>query len=280
MTEIDALAPGTAGRWTHENTAVEFSEHLAPGAVVLDRQHGSLSIRHRLSSTDIGEALVHRLTDMDLSQREFELVLVGLVRSTVTDPVEAWTTYYRNSLDDLLSGSADFAPVHQRAEALVRGSVLDLGSCFGFFPLRLAMAGIEVTATDLSRGTAFEFSWDQFLPICSDLRSVPLSFAVAAWACFCLLCLLTDFGDLSPIVLEEVRVPVSDGGQCPHPPARCNAGGWDCGRPRQRRVPAPALKRTGTLPILIAPPTPPPQRAGRSGGPRWRRCSGNWRAAP
>ena len=35
MTEIDALAPGTAGRWTHENTAVEFSEHLAPGEVVL-----------------------------------------------------------------------------------------------------------------------------------------------------------------------------------------------------------------------------------------------------
>ena len=153
MTEIDALAPGTAGRWTHENTAVEFSEHLAPGEVVLDRQDGSLSIRHRLSSTDIGEALVHRLTDMNLSQREFELALVGLVRSTVTDPVEAWTTYYRNSLDDLLSGSADFAPVHERAEALVRGSVLDLGSCFGFFPLRLAMAGIEVTATDLSKGT-------------------------------------------------------------------------------------------------------------------------------
>ena len=37
-----------------------------------------------------------------------------------------------------------------------------------------------ITATDLSRGTGFEFTWDQFTLICSDLGSVPLSFAVAA----------------------------------------------------------------------------------------------------
>lgn len=153
MTEIDALAPGAAGRWVHENIAVEITEDLAPGAVVRGLRDGSVSIRHRLSSTDIGEGLVHRITEMGVSQREFELILVGLVRSTVTDPVEAWTTYYRNSLDDLLSGSSAFAPVHERAAALVRGSVLDLGSCFGFFPLRLARAGTEVTATDLSEGT-------------------------------------------------------------------------------------------------------------------------------
>lgn len=37
-----------------------------------------------------------------------------------------------------------------------------------------------VTAMELSRGTGFEFTWDQFSLICSDLSSVPLSFAVAA----------------------------------------------------------------------------------------------------
>lgn len=37
-----------------------------------------------------------------------------------------------------------------------------------------------VTATDLSLGTAFEFTEEQFELICSDLSSVPLSFAVAA----------------------------------------------------------------------------------------------------
>jgi len=37
-----------------------------------------------------------------------------------------------------------------------------------------------VSATDLSLGAAFEFTWRQFALICSDLNSVPLSFAVAA----------------------------------------------------------------------------------------------------
>ncbi|HEX6704194.1 MAG TPA: patatin-like phospholipase family protein [Albitalea sp.] len=39
---------------------------------------------------------------------------------------------------------------------------------------------LKVTATDLSLGMAFEFSPEQFALICSDLSSVPLSFAVAA----------------------------------------------------------------------------------------------------
>ena len=37
-----------------------------------------------------------------------------------------------------------------------------------------------ISATDLSLGSSFEFSWEQFSRICSDLTSVPLSFAVAA----------------------------------------------------------------------------------------------------
>jgi NTE family protein len=37
-----------------------------------------------------------------------------------------------------------------------------------------------VSATDLSLGSSFEFTWRQFALICSDLGSVPLSFAVAA----------------------------------------------------------------------------------------------------
>lgn len=157
MTELDALAPSCAapardGRWGYDDVTVEFCDQLAPGALELDRT-GSLTVRHCLNSAHIGESLVPRVTDLKLSQREFEVVMVGLVRSTVADPVEAWTTYYRNSLDDLLGGTADFAPVHSRAESLVLGSVLDLGSCFGFFPLRLALRGIDVTATDLSEGT-------------------------------------------------------------------------------------------------------------------------------
>lgn len=153
MTELDALAPGIAGRWTHENVVVERDDALPAGSVAVDRGSAEIAIRHGLNSSHIGEKLVEKITAMDLTQREFELVMVGLVRSTVPDPVEAWTTYYRNSIDDLLSGASNFAPVHARAEALVDGSVLDLGSCFGFFPLRLALRGVQVTATDLSEGT-------------------------------------------------------------------------------------------------------------------------------
>lgn len=152
MTELDALAPGLSERWTHENVTVEYAPDLPVGEVTAVRA-ADLVVRHALTSSHIGENLVQKITGMRLSQREFELVMVGLVRSTVADPVEAWATYYRNSLDDLLTGASDFAPVHERAESLVRGSVLDLGSCFGFFPLRLALRGVEVTATDLSEGT-------------------------------------------------------------------------------------------------------------------------------
>ncbi|MDJ0392816.1 mycofactocin oligosaccharide methyltransferase MftM [Rhodococcus sp. G-MC3] len=153
MTELDALAPGIAGRWIHEHIVVEFDEGLSSGTIELNRAAGSLTVRHALNSSHLGEGLLPQITAMNLGQREFELVIVGLVRSTVPDPVESWATYYRNSLDDLLSGAADFAPIHERAESLVDGSVLDLGSCFGFFPLRLALRGVQVTATDLSEGT-------------------------------------------------------------------------------------------------------------------------------
>ncbi|MGF0309198.1 mycofactocin oligosaccharide methyltransferase MftM [Rhodococcus sp. IEGM1428] len=154
MTELDALAPGSDGVWAHENVVVRHMRGLEFDAV---RVGSTVQVCHGLTSAEIGERLVPMVTaqarHVGLSQREFELVLVGLVRTTVTEPIDAWSTYYRNSLDELLGGTADFAPVHARAEDLVVGSLLDLGSCFGFFPLRLAMKGHSVTATDLSAGT-------------------------------------------------------------------------------------------------------------------------------
>ncbi len=58
-----------------------------------------------------------------------------------------------------------------------------------------------VTATDLTRGNGFEFTWDQFALICSDLASVPLSFAVAA-------------SSAVPIVLSPLSVQ-NFASQCP-----------------------------------------------------------------
>ena len=86
--------------------------------------------------------------------QEFEKVFTGVVRSTVDGGLQSWLRFYRNSLDNLESGSAAFAPIHAWAADQVLGSrVLDLGSCFGFFPLRLSRKGIHVTATDLSAPT-------------------------------------------------------------------------------------------------------------------------------
>lgn len=58
-----------------------------------------------------------------------------------------------------------------------------------------------VTATDLTQGNGFEFTWDQFALICSDLGQVPLSFAVAA-------------SSAVPIVLSPLTVR-NYAGQCP-----------------------------------------------------------------
>ncbi|MFZ2174404.1 MAG: mycofactocin oligosaccharide methyltransferase MftM [Rhodococcus sp. (in: high G+C Gram-positive bacteria)] len=151
---FDSLAPCAPGLWTHRHVTVE---RVRRGPITLDRDGERLRVTHALTPDDLSERLVAGVTssieDADFGQDEFETVMVGLVRSTVDDPLEAWTVYYRNSLNELLDGTAEFAPIHDKAEELVRGSVLDLGSCFGFLPLRLARSGRVVTATDIHPGT-------------------------------------------------------------------------------------------------------------------------------
>ncbi|HEX7659723.1 MAG TPA: mycofactocin oligosaccharide methyltransferase MftM [Pseudonocardiaceae bacterium] len=99
----------------------------------------------------------------------FERVFTGIVRSCVDDPMEAWVTFYRNTLDRLTecgssvvrradrrsSSIAEFAPVYRRALDLVpAGETLDLGSCFGFLPILLARRpDVRVTASDAAPGT-------------------------------------------------------------------------------------------------------------------------------
>ena len=54
------------------------------------------------------------------------------------------------------------------------------GKTFGDLADKPGRPRLLVSATDLSLGSSFEFTWRQFSLICSDLASVPLSFAVAA----------------------------------------------------------------------------------------------------
>lgn len=159
MTVLDSLAPCPPGRWTHDHVTVEHipSGGLTSGGLTLHRGDDRLHVTHSLTADQLSERLVAGVTasvqDAAFGQEEFELTMVGLVRSTVPGALDAWVTYYRNSLSELLDGTAEFAPIHDKAEELVRGDVLDLGSCFGFLPLRLARAGMHVTATDILPGT-------------------------------------------------------------------------------------------------------------------------------
>jgi 2-polyprenyl-3-methyl-5-hydroxy-6-metoxy-1,4-benzoquinol methylase len=119
-----------------------------------------LEVAHDLGpdelSDDLAELLATELDDNGVlrGQPEFEAVFAGVVESTLEDRDEAWHRFYLNSVRRLEHGDAAFAPVHEHAAALVVGTeIVDLGSCFGFFPLRLAAAGYRVTATDLSAPT-------------------------------------------------------------------------------------------------------------------------------
>lgn len=64
--------------------------------------------------------------------------------------------------------------LEQRLDTLFRGMTFDE------LQRRRPWPRLLVTATDLTTGAPFEFTPEQFALICSDLRTVPLSFAVAA----------------------------------------------------------------------------------------------------
>lgn len=126
------------------------------------RRNGVLHVTHDLSPDelcdDLAQLLADELDDAGVlrGQSEFEAVFTGVVQSAMgaDSADEAWLRFYRNSLERLEHGAAAFAPIHEHAASLLVGSqIVDLGSCFGFFPLRLAARGLTVTATDLSLPT-------------------------------------------------------------------------------------------------------------------------------
>ena len=167
---LDPLAHTPEGMWNGPGVRVRrrvgpHAHDHRPGSICTPRfcahrSGGLLTVDHNLTPEQLCDELAVQLAEELVDsgalrdQPEFELVFTGVVRSTVGGGASSWVRFYRNSLARLEGGSTAFAPVHERAAALVRGrSLIDLGSCFGFFPLRLARDGIAVTATDLSAPT-------------------------------------------------------------------------------------------------------------------------------
>lgn len=145
---------------------------------------GHFVLRRRGRRVELGHSLPPERLDNDLASLlaeelfapgwlsgsdVFERVFTGVVRSCVDGALPAWTTFYDNTLARIRecwrtpksadhSSIAGFAPVYRRTMDLVApGTVLDLGSCFGFLPLLFAgqpgRPGHTVIASDLSQGT-------------------------------------------------------------------------------------------------------------------------------
>lgn len=132
---------------------------MCAGRFCVQRRDDLLCVEHDLSPAELSDALTALLTehlvDTEIvrGQAEFELVFTGVVRSTVDGSVASWLRFYRNSLSALERGQTAFGPIHAEAQSQVCGErLLDLGSCFGFFPLRMARH-LDVIATDLNAST-------------------------------------------------------------------------------------------------------------------------------
>jgi hypothetical protein len=164
---LNPLAPTPRGSWTSHGVRVHrrrglHHRHAGHDTVCTPRfcaqRHGSLlTVEHDLTPDELCDELAVMLAEQLVDtgalrgQSEFEMVFTGVVRSTVDGGMPAWLRFYRNSLDKLEGGTTAFAPIHAWAAAQIQGHrVIDLGSCFGFFPLRLTHQGIDVLATDLN----------------------------------------------------------------------------------------------------------------------------------
>jgi SAM-dependent methyltransferase len=88
-----------------------------------------------------------------VGQAGFEEAATAVIRTSAGTEARSWAAFYDNSLDELRSGRSPFSPIHGRARSLVAGdSVLEVGSCFGFFALQCADDGRRVAACDISPG--------------------------------------------------------------------------------------------------------------------------------
>ncbi len=178
---LDALGASVPGRYDDGLVEVVRAGHRAESGAVtvartrhfrLYRNGDRLLVAHRITperlDNDLAGRLAHELFAPGwLSSVEvFERVFTGIVKTTVDDPVRAWSLFYDNTLARIrglwgaepsapCSSIEEIVPIYRRSLALVPGGrVLDLGSCFGFLAMLLAeRAGTEVIASDIDQGS-------------------------------------------------------------------------------------------------------------------------------
>jgi SAM-dependent methyltransferase len=171
---------GVPGRYEDDRVVVDRAasdgDGRAPGWVrtphfAVGREGQRIHVLHWMPTDQIDDDLTGLLS-LELfdpgwvsGADAFERIFTGVVMSTLDDPLDGWELFYRNTIDRLLQppparravhGSIDgYRPVYERAISLVPpGEALELGCCFGFLSLHLAMrADVQVIASDVSAGT-------------------------------------------------------------------------------------------------------------------------------
>jgi SAM-dependent methyltransferase len=156
-------------------------------------------------------------------QQSFERLFAEAVLGTVADEELAWSAFYRNTLTGLGlppeqaagEGSvAVFSRIYRRAAALAGdGSVLDVGSGFGFFALRrsaaspAAVIGCDISAAAVSMASAAgrRLASEAAFVTADALR---LPFGAGSFDAVCAIHLLEHLaGEATPyLVAEALRV--------------------------------------------------------------------------
>ena len=151
-----------AGRIARVYESLNFTVLSFEGSTVVLHQIEPAEIDNDLAETVAGELV---RTGYVTIPGAFERCFAGVVLSSAPDSGAAWHAFYENTLSKLqLVASSpypdhDFRPIavfgriYEHTQGLVAGSsLLDVGTCFGFFPLLLQQSRpqLEIAALDLS----------------------------------------------------------------------------------------------------------------------------------
>ncbi len=148
---------------------------------------------HEQLDNDIGRLIADELVGPGAvsGERAFERCFAGVVESTGPSTAASWRRFYVNTLRGLRAGGtripngpiAAFSEIYAHAAELAGPSVLDVGSCFGFFGLLLAADGQrQVVSSDrdpaiaaLARRMAGELGAKVEYRIADVLRPLPFA---------------------------------------------------------------------------------------------------------
>lgn len=171
---VPARPDGAGGGTCTADGGVRDADGIPTAHFAVRHTASGIDVTHSLSAAELDNDLAGLLADELFTPgllpdpALFEPVFTGVVLSAAPDAMTAWRSFYTNTLRTIrrcwrrpsdapnASRIANIAPVYAEGLRQVpEGSVLDIGSCFGFFPLLLAeRRHRRVVASDITPGSA------------------------------------------------------------------------------------------------------------------------------